>query len=110
MQNALTDLRYSWKSLPMALHFAWGDTKARYKRSVLGPWWIVLGTAIGGWQLARGALAALDAPPGSDAGLMRMQVVLARFYAEQILPRALVHGAAVRAGSATVMALAAEQF
>jgi hypothetical protein len=74
------------------------------------PYLMLLGTAIGGWQLARGALAALDAPPGSDAGLMRMQVVLARFYAEQILPRALAHGAAVRAGSATVMALAAEQF
>lgn len=33
--------------LPMALHFAWGDTKARYRRSVLGPFWIVLGTGIG---------------------------------------------------------------
>jgi ABC-type polysaccharide/polyol phosphate export permease len=31
----------------MAFHFAWGDTKARYRRSVLGPFWIVLGTAIG---------------------------------------------------------------
>jgi lipopolysaccharide transport system permease protein len=31
----------------MALHFAWGDTKARYRRSMLGPLWIVLGTAIG---------------------------------------------------------------
>lgn len=31
----------------MALHFAWGDTKARYRRSVLGPLWIVLGTALG---------------------------------------------------------------
>jgi hypothetical protein len=41
---------------------------------------------------------------------MRVQIVLARFYAEQILPRALAHGAAVRAGSVTVMALAAEQF
>lgn len=29
------------------MHFAWGDTKARYRRSVLGPFWIVLGTAIG---------------------------------------------------------------
>lgn len=30
----------------MAFFFAWGDTKARYRRSVLGPWWIVLSTAV----------------------------------------------------------------
>jgi hypothetical protein len=71
---------------------------------------MLLGTVIGGWQLARGALTALAAASGSDVGFMRVQIVLARFYAEQILPRALAHGAAVRAGSATVMALAAEQF
>lgn len=35
------------KLLPMAFHFAWGDTKARYRRSVLGPFWIVLGTSFG---------------------------------------------------------------
>ena len=72
---------------------------------------MLMGTVIGGWQLARGALAALAAPPGgADVGFLRVQIVLARFYAEQILPRALTHGAAVRAGSATVMALSAEQF
>jgi len=72
---------------------------------------MLMGTVIGGWQLARGALAALAAPPGSaDVGFLRVQIVLARFYAEQILPRTLSHGAAVRAGSATVMALSAEQF
>ncbi len=72
---------------------------------------MLMGTVLGGWQLARGALAALAAPPGgADVGFFRVQLVLARFYAEQILPRALTHGAAVRAGSATVMALSAEQF
>ena len=34
-------------SITVALHFAWGDTKARYRRSVLGPFWIVLSTAVG---------------------------------------------------------------
>ena len=29
------------------LYFAWGDTKARYRRSVLGPFWLVIGTAVG---------------------------------------------------------------
>lgn len=32
--------------LSMAFFFAWGDTKARYRRSVLGPWWMVLSTAV----------------------------------------------------------------
>jgi hypothetical protein len=67
---------------------------------------------IGGWQLARGALAASRAleADSSDAAFLRTQVVMARFYAEHLLPRALAHGAAVRAGSGTVMALTADQF
>ena len=72
---------------------------------------MLMGTVIGGWQLARGALAATSgAARGMDAAFLKLQTVLARFYAEQILPRALVHAGAVRAGSATLMALPAEQF
>lgn len=33
--------------ISIAWHFAWSDTRARYKRSVLGPFWLVLGTLIG---------------------------------------------------------------
>lgn len=33
--------------LDLALHLAWSDTHTRYQRSVLGPLWLVLGTAIG---------------------------------------------------------------
>jgi len=33
--------------LPTALFMSWSDTKARYRRSVLGPFWLTLGTAIG---------------------------------------------------------------
>lgn len=36
-----------YRSLPLMLYFAWGDTKARYRRSVLGPFWLVIGTAVG---------------------------------------------------------------
>jgi acyl-CoA dehydrogenase len=72
---------------------------------------MLMGTVIGGWQMARGALAAAAKPAsGADAAFHRTQVVLARFYAEQILPRCLVYGSGVRAGSSTLMALAAEQF
>jgi len=73
---------------------------------------MLMGTVIGGWQLARGALAAVRKleTDATDPAFLRTQVLLARFYAEQVLPRASAYGVAVRAGSATVMALTAEQF
>ncbi len=42
-----SDLVETLQKLPLALYFAWGDTKARYRRSVLGPFWLVMGTAVG---------------------------------------------------------------
>jgi hypothetical protein len=36
--------------------------------------------------------------------------VLAQFHAEHVMPRAGAHGAALRAGSASLMALTPEQF
>lgn len=47
MDFVLKDL---WKSifhLPLIFHLAYSDTKARYKRSILGPLWLTLGAAIG---------------------------------------------------------------
>lgn len=53
MNYAIRDVVDSFNKLPMAFYFAWGDTVARYRRSILGPFWLVLGTAIGtlglGW-------------------------------------------------------------
>ncbi len=40
-------LREAGRHLGIAWYFALSDTRARYKRSVLGPFWLVLGTAIG---------------------------------------------------------------
>jgi alkylation response protein AidB-like acyl-CoA dehydrogenase len=73
---------------------------------------MLLGTVIGGWQLARAALlaAAQIGSPGSDRSFLDAQLVMAQFYAEQVMPRAHAHAAAVRAGSAAIMALTAEQF
>jgi hypothetical protein len=67
---------------------------------------------IGGWQLARGALVASArlATDGTDPVFLRTQVLMARFYAEHVLPRALAYGVAVRAGSSSIMALTADQF
>lgn len=33
--------------LGLAFHLAWSDTRTRYRRSVLGPMWLVVGTLIG---------------------------------------------------------------
>ena len=72
---------------------------------------MLIGTAIGGWQLARGALAALaQMAASSDKAFLQSQVVMARFYAEHVLPRCTAHAAAVRAGSGSTMALAADHF
>ncbi len=49
----ITDIAQSLKRWRVALYLAWSDTRARYRRSVLGPFWLTLGTAIGvaglGW-------------------------------------------------------------
>jgi ABC-type polysaccharide/polyol phosphate export permease len=47
METGLFDLKEAVKRLPVAIYFAWSDTRARYKRSVLGPFWLVLSTMVG---------------------------------------------------------------
>jgi ABC-type polysaccharide/polyol phosphate export permease len=44
---ARDDLRRALGMMPVAFHFAWGDIRARYRRSLLGPLWMALGTIIG---------------------------------------------------------------
>lgn len=45
--GGVRDLRNAWSRRRAAVYFAWTDTVARYRRSVLGPLWLVLGTAVG---------------------------------------------------------------
>jgi acyl-CoA dehydrogenase len=72
---------------------------------------MLIGTVIGGWQLARGALVASEQlAAGGDKAFLEAQVVMARFYAEQVLPRCTGYAAAIRAGSGSMMALSAEHF
>jgi alkylation response protein AidB-like acyl-CoA dehydrogenase len=72
---------------------------------------MLVGNVIGGWQLARGALVALEQiAAGGDRAFLDAQVVLATFYAEHVLPRCTAHAAAVRAGSGSTMALVADHF
>lgn len=44
---ALTDLRHAWGLLHVIAFIAASDLRARYRRSVLGPFWMTLGTAAG---------------------------------------------------------------
>jgi len=49
----ITDIIDSIRRGRVAFYLAWSDTRARYRRSVLGPFWLTLGTAVGvaglGW-------------------------------------------------------------
>src|SRR4051794_18320509 len=45
--SGVADLRKAITLLPLIAFMARGDLRARYKRSVLGPLWLTLGTAIG---------------------------------------------------------------
>lgn len=47
MMLIVRDINQTLKLFPAIWFLAWSDTKARYRRSVLGPLWLVLGTAIG---------------------------------------------------------------
>jgi ABC-type polysaccharide/polyol phosphate export permease len=48
MDIGLRDLREALARFPLALYFAWSDTRARYKRSVLGPFWLLSALALSG--------------------------------------------------------------
>ena len=43
----LREIRQLFDRFDLVYYLAWHDTLARYRRSVLGPFWLVLGTAIG---------------------------------------------------------------
>jgi ABC-type polysaccharide/polyol phosphate export permease len=44
--EGVTDLVAAWKRRQLAMYLAWSETVARYRRSTLGPLWLVLGTAV----------------------------------------------------------------
>lgn len=67
---------------------------------VLGYFWLLM---------AQKAHAQLAANAG-EAGFYKAKLATARFYFERLLPRTLMHAAAVRSGSANLMALDAEHF
>ena len=69
------------------------------------------GTVVGGWLMARSALAAADGSK-SDASpeFLNSKRITARFYADHILPRANMHLETITRGGDSVMALAEDAF
>jgi ABC-type polysaccharide/polyol phosphate export permease len=47
MASGLADIMRAMKMPGLIFYMAWSDIRARYKRSILGPLWITLSTAIG---------------------------------------------------------------
>ena len=72
---------------------------------------MMAGCVCGGWQMARAALAAsAQLAAGGDPKFYGAKLVTARFYAEQLLPRAGALLTVAKAGAASMMALDPEQF
>jgi len=70
------------------------------------------GTVVGGWQMARAALAVCNGSgmAESDSGFCTAKLITARFYAEHILPRAASYLGAATSGAASTMEMPEELF
>ena len=75
------------------------------------PFLHLVGTVVGGWLIARGALAAhRQLSNGGDQKFLEAKVITARFYSDHILPRTEALLPEITNGSSSVLALAEEQF
>ena len=85
------------------------DPNAAHAASV--NYMMLTGYVCGGWQMARAAIAARSMlASGGDEPFCRAKIATARFYAEQILPKASALLTAVKSGASTAFALDEEQF
>jgi alkylation response protein AidB-like acyl-CoA dehydrogenase len=83
------------------------DAEGRTANASAYHFMMLAGTVAGGWQMGVAALAAqrkLAAGEG-NAAFLQSKLVTARFYGEQILPRAGMHAAVAMTPAATVMAM-----
>lgn len=73
---------------------------------------MLAGTVVGGWQMARAALAAMsdDSSVAGDAAFCEAKILTARFYAEHIMPRARAYLKAATAGTDVLMAMPEDSF
>jgi len=86
------------------------NPRAAHASSV--PYLKLWGLCAGGWQMGRAALVATEKlkSDAGDVAFLRAKIATARFYAECLLPQADAHSQAVVGGSASVLAIPAEQF
>jgi butyryl-CoA dehydrogenase len=100
LQNAIDWVVQSFATTP----------RAAYAGSV--PYLALWGLCVGGWQMARAAKVAVDKLQvgEGDASFLRAKVATARYYAECLLPQAEAFAQSAVNGSASVLALPAEQF
>jgi alkylation response protein AidB-like acyl-CoA dehydrogenase len=83
------------------------DTEGRTANASAYHFMMLAGVVAGGWQMGVAAMAAhrkLAAGEG-NAAFLQSKLVTARFYGEQILPRAAMHAAVAMTPAATVMGM-----
>jgi hypothetical protein len=77
---------------------AGGETN--HALAAASPYLRQLGHVIGGWLMARSAVAAKQAPNEFDSALLEDKVITARFYGEHLLPQANGLIATIKGGNA----------
>jgi hypothetical protein len=73
---------------------------------------MMMGTVVGGWQMARAAAAAARrlAANDPDKEFFQAKIITARFFAEQVMPVVGAYRKTIESGSEAIMALSEEQF
>ena len=71
---------------------------------------MLAGTVVGGYHMARSALAIVNGASADDAAFGAAKIQTAAFYASHILPKSGAYRAAVTAGADIVMAMAEDSF
>jgi len=80
IESGVDDMARAFRAFPLIAYLAWSDLQARYRRTVLGPFWLTLGTALGtaGLGLVWSELFKLDRAvfvPALTAGLIMWQLL-----------------------------------
>ena len=71
---------------------------------------MLAGIVVGGWQMARAALAITNGAAADDASFADSKLLTVRFYAQHIMPKAGAYHDAATAGANSVMAFSEDQF
>jgi acyl-CoA dehydrogenase len=71
---------------------------------------MLTGLVVGGWQMARAALAIINGAASDDTNFAAAKLVTVRFYAQHIMPEASGLADAAMAGADSVMALPDDSF